>query len=72
MQDRKEENETSGLLPGVRPSPIEYQYFLAEYPVLNGTLAVSYYHCGTLVLVDLLKTIFLLIYYPDFFVSIWL
>lgn len=40
LQDKKAANESSGLPPGVKPSPIEEQYILAEYPVLTGTLTV--------------------------------
>eukprot|EP01035_Chromulina_nebulosa_P019508 gene19508-25404_t len=38
LQDKKEEEETSGLLPGVEPTPIEQQYVLNEYELINGTL----------------------------------
>lgn len=34
----KERKETSGLPPGVFPSPLEEQFVLEEYPVIVGTL----------------------------------
>lgn len=39
FQDKRERDETSDLLPGVSPSPIEQQYILQEYSELTGTLA---------------------------------
>ncbi len=41
MQSLKEKRETSGLPPGVTPSPLEEQYILDEYPIIIGTLTVS-------------------------------
>ena len=40
MQYRKEKKESSGLEPGVVPSPIEQQYVLDEYDVVRGPLMV--------------------------------
>jgi hypothetical protein len=41
MQYMKEKKESSGLEPGVVPSPIEQQYVLDEYDVVKGPLMVS-------------------------------
>jgi anoctamin-10/anoctamin-7 len=37
-QAKKTEEETSGLEPGVDPTPIEYEYYLNEYDVLRGSM----------------------------------
>jgi hypothetical protein len=41
LQYMKEKKESSGLEPGVVPSPIEQQYVLSEYDVVKGPLMVS-------------------------------
>ena len=56
-QSRKEKNETSGLPPGVKPSSLEEQYILDEYPIIIGTLAVRNFYM--IILIELFLRIML-------------